>query len=352
MTPDELTTAVKAWLDEYDRRGVTIELLETQKALLLKQVDELRETIARLESPPLPQPEPAPTPPQPVKLRYAPPVLVDPITRVVTAPGTVNLDPARDYLLECPNIIPGALAIVGGRNVVAIGGHVRIPHQGANPSINQRRGLLIRDTRGVFHGEGWLFDGEDISEGIQIDAPEATVQLQNIRIDHVHARDQVTFKDNHPDLVQTWGNVRELRIDRFTGSTDYQGFLFKADFNATNGHGAVFLSRVNIAADPTGRYLLWVHPNANSAPVTLADVWLDVHPNRAGGLGKSVWTDVDNATAPALIETLDGRQIARWGEQARPQVFGYVTEGTPPEGDFVPVGLAGVGYVSPGYVSE
>lgn len=329
---------LRAFLDEFEARGGRITALELENA-------ELRELLEAV--PPPVEPE-TPT----LKLKYAPPVLDNPITLVISKPGTVTLTTTRDYILYCPNTLDGALAIVGGRNVVAIGGHVRIPHQGANPSINQRRGLLIRDTRGVFHGEGWLFDGEDISEGIQIDAPEATVQFQNIRIDHVHARDQVNFKDNHPDLVQTWGNVRELRIDRFTGSTDYQGFLFKADYNNADGHGAVFVSRANIAADPTGRYLFWVHPSANSKPVTLADVWLDVHPNRSGGLGKSVWTDKDNATSPAIIETLDGRQTARWGEQASPRIVGIVSEGTPPEGDYVPEGVAGVGYVSPGYASE
>lgn len=335
---NEFIAGMQAFLDEFEARGGRITALELENAHL----------IALLEAVPPPIEPPPPVPSD--KLRYAPPTLDNPITLTISKAGTHTLDQNRDYLLECPNTIDGALAIVGGRNVVAIGGHVRIPHQGTNPSINQRRGLLIRDTQGVFHAEGWWFDGEDISEGIQIDAPEATVQLQNIRIDHVHARDQVTFKDNHPDLVQTWGNVRELRIDRFTGSTDYQGFLFKADYNNADGHGAVFVSRVNISADPTGRYLFWVHPSANSKPVTLADVWLDVHPNRSGGLGKSVWTDVDNTTSPAIIETVDGVQTARWGAQASPQVIGVVTEGAPPEGDFVPEGVAGVGYVSPGYV--
>jgi hypothetical protein len=32
-----------------------------------------------------------------------------------------------------------------------------------------------------------------------------------------------------------------------------------------------------------------------------------------------------------------------------PQITGVLNEGVPPGGDFVPVGVAGTGYVSPGY---
>lgn len=351
MPVDTFAASLRALLDDYDARGSRLTELEQADAELRAQLATLQAENVRLTALLASVPPVEPEPPT-LKLKYAPPALDNPITLTISKAGTVTLDQSRDYILECPNTLDGALAIVGGRNVVAIGGHVRIPHQGANPSINQRRGLLIRDTRGVFHGEGWLFDGEDISEGIQIDAPEATVQLQNIRIDHVHARDQVNFKDNHPDLVQTWGNVRELRIDRFTGSTDYQGFLFKADYNNADGHGAVFVSRANIAADPTGRYLFWVHPSANSKPVTLADVWLDVHPSRAGGLGKSVWTDVDNTTYPAILSTdAGGNPIAYWNNHD-PAIQGHITQGIPPGGDFVPAGVAGLNYVSPGYWSD
>lgn len=349
MTTASWVEGLKAFLADYEARGVQIAELQLDNNAWRLANAELRARIAELEANQPTEPQPEPTPAPISRLKYAPPPLDNPQTITITKPGTVQLDKNRDYLVQCPSTINGALAIVGGRNVVAIGGHVRIPWQGENPTINERRGLLIRDTQGTFHAEGWWFDGDDISEGIQIDAPEAVVQLQNIRIDHVHARDQATFKDNHPDLVQTWGNVRELRIDRFTGSTDYQGFLFKADYNNAGGHGAVFLNRVNIAADPTGRYLFWVHPDVRSAPVTLADVWLDVHPNRSGGLGKSVWPDVDSGKLLLMNADATTPPSARWGEQARPQIVGYVTEGAPPDGDFVPAESVGAGYVSPGY---
>ena len=33
------------------------------------------------------------------------------------------------------------------------------------------------------------------------------------------------FTDNHPDVLQTWSGPPELRVDRLSGTTRYQGFF-------------------------------------------------------------------------------------------------------------------------------
>jgi hypothetical protein len=274
-------------------------------------------------------------------LSWAPPELHEPTTITIGTVGSIPaLDRKRDYILVMP-ATPRSEGVVinGGRNVVLVGGEIVIGHQGAKPTINARRGLYIANSTGVVHVEGLLIHGEDLSEGIQINAPKAIVQLQNVAVRNVHARDQMGFTDNHPDVIQTWGGVRELRVDGFTGETDYQGIFFKADHNGP--HGAVHLRRVNMRAMPTTRYQVWMDDRGGRYPaVTFDDVW--VEPRPGGRFEKTIWPDIDH---PRHAPVFEGG-AASWPSL---QVEGSVHEGVPPGGDFVPVTSVGVGYASPGY---
>jgi hypothetical protein len=300
------------------------------------------------------QPDPPadrPVEPAPARLTYAPPALSHPVTIRVdptSGPFSISMETNRDYLIVMPEQpVRRAMALIGGRNVVMIGGEIFIPHQGSNPTINARRALYIANATGIVHIEGVLMHGDDISEGVQTRAPGAIVQLQNVGIFNVHARDQRTFSDNHPDIIQTWGGVRELRVDRLTGDTDYQGLFFKADYNGP--HGPVHLHNVNVRGMPTARYLLWASDTGGGYPImTLDNVWVEAHPNRAGGLGTSVWPDV-HGTSPyrAVISTgSDGVERASWPGT---RFSGDVRDGRPPGGDFVTKDAIGIGYTSPGY---
>jgi hypothetical protein len=266
---------------------------------------------ALLPTPPAPPPRP--------KLYWAPPALNNPITITVSAAGgPLSLDPTRDYVLRVGHVEhKGGLVINGGHNVVLIGGEITIPYVGDQPQKGggDRRGLGIFGSTGTVHVEGLLIDGPDLSEGIQIAAPKATVQLENVRIVGIHARDEKTFSDNHPDLVQPWGGVRALRIDRLTGSTDYQGFFLVSDLGKV---GTVALRNVDITGTATSRFLLWV----DGPSVTYQSVWI----------------------SPA-----QGRSLANtiWPVGSRPVQL--VSAGRPAAGEFVPAGAAGQGYLSPGY---
>lgn len=283
--------------------------------------------------------EPAPSAPDapPLEpLAWAPPVLTNPITIHVGVTGGIGrLDTSRDYVLVMPQVPRReGLVIDGGRNVVLIGGEISIPHQGTNPSINQRRALHIANATGTVHVEGLLMHGDDISEGVQTRAPDAIVQLQNLAILNVHARDQVRFTDNHPDVIQTWGSVRELRVDRLTGETDYQGLFFKADYNGP--HGPVHLRNVNMRALPTARYLFWTSNQGGGYPtMTLDEVW--VAPAAGRTFSRSVWPESGSVVTGGT---------ASWPNLP---ITGVVRHGLPPGGDFVPAERVGIGYVSPGY---
>ncbi|MDZ7786265.1 MAG: hypothetical protein U5L95_04050 [Candidatus Saccharibacteria bacterium] len=254
------------------------------------------------------------------ELTWAPPQLDNPTTiDLNTENWTVKLDDSKDYILNMPDEpVTRALVIVGGRDVVMVGGEIAIPHQGSDPSISSRTGLKLKNQKGTVHIEGLLIHGKDISEGIQIDADDAIVQLQNLRVWNLHARDQDGFTDNHPDVVQPYGGAQELRIDMLTGESDYQGMFLVANAGSgPNELGAVKLSRINLHATPTTRYMLW---KSGDYPVTTNEVYVD---------------------------RPDGRT---WDKTLRyVEDFPDVKEGQPANGDFVPETAVGLNYESPGY---
>jgi hypothetical protein len=257
------------------------------------------------------------------RLSWAPPHLDSPtIVNVSNSHHVLKLDPTRDYLVRMPATklsVLGGLVVVGGHDVVLIGGAITIPAWGqAHPTDN--RGLYLKNQTGTVHIEGLLIDdsGGALSEGINVNAPKATVQLENVRVQDVHARDEANFSDNHPDLIQSWAGPAELRVDRFTGTTDYQGiYLAPQEMGERSQPRRLDLRRVNIETRPSARYLLW---QVGDAPLRLSDVWLRPSPGRS----EVVWPD-------------DGR----WDP---------AVQGDPPAGDFVGVGEAGLGYHSHGYL--
>jgi hypothetical protein len=283
--------------------------------------------------------EAAPAPAGP--LTWAPPRLTMPTTiQVGPEGGQFNLESGKDYVVEVGDVSGiGGVRLIGGRNIVVVGGHITIPWAGDNASIGDRVGLYLKNQTGTVHVEGLLIDnaGGDLSEGIQINAPDAAVQIENCRVEGIHARDETNFTDNHPDLIQPWGGVKALRVDRFSGVTDYQGFFL---VGSSGRIGKVDLRNVNISGTDTSRYLFW---QEDSVPVDLQNVWMDPARNRS--LGGSVWPDKNAADPRTAIVNPDGS--VQW--QPVTGITGAILAGDPPGGDLVPSSSVGPGYVSPGY---
>ncbi len=265
-----------------------------------------------------PGPAPEPRGPGPA-LTWAPPPLEDPET-VEVAPGRskLKLEQGQDYRIVMPDrplTDTGGLTISGGRNVVLVGGEIAVPWQGAQPRSHQRRALFLKDQQGTVHVEGLLLRGDDLAEGVDLEQRRgAVVQLQNIRVETIRARDERNFTDTHPDLVQSWAGPAELRIDRFTGFTTYQGFFLVPTEAPPR---LIDLRRVELVGVERGRYLLWRDP---LGPVRLRDVHLA--------------TQQDFAPHEVL-----------W---PRPEEWRGVRHERPAQ-PFVPEGVAGIGYRSPGY---
>jgi hypothetical protein len=231
----------------------------------------------------------------------------------------LNLRTDRDYVIQMPAVAlsgKGGLKINGGRNVVLVGGAISISDQSSTATGEERRGLLLQGQTGTVHIEGLQLSGYDLSEGIQIAAPQAIVQIQNVRVERLRARDSINFTDNHPDIIQTWGGVRELRVDRLTGITDFQGFLLKAD---TGAIGSVDLRRVNITGTSTHGYLF---SSFGTFPVQVQDVW-------------------------AVSQNLNKEWKHNFLPVPTSVPWSAVKSGTPPGGDYVPRGVPGPAYVSP-----
>ena len=218
-----------------------------------------------------------------------------------------------------PLVARGGLVVTGGRNLVLVGGEIRIP-DGVPRSAGweARRGLYLKDQRGVVHVEGLRLSG-DLAEGIDVAQTKgAVVQLQNIRVDAVRG----SYDSNHADLLQVWAGPAELRVDGFSGSTGYQGFFLLPNQHYDGPAPRRFdIRRVRITGLPGSAYLLWAPKDADWLHLSDVQVLPDDERSRRLLLRPvAAWDDVRVATGAALSPAA------------------------------LPAGAPGAGYRSPGYL--
>ena len=261
-------------------------------------------------------------------LAWAPPALTDPITiQISNANRDLRLDEKKDYILKMPATpltAKGGLVISGGRNVVLIGGAIEAPPLAEAPGALERRAVYLKGQTGTIHIEGLSIGGADLGEAFNLDQRlGAILQLQNIRIEKVHG----TRAGHHADLVQTWAGPAELRIDRLTGTTDYQGFFLLPNQHFDGPAPKLFdFRRMNIKGSEQSGYMLWTQTEPEF-PVKVTDVYVAPSPAKVAQRDLIVWPKPST------------------GDRS----WENVKVGEPPGGDFVPAGVAGINYVSPGY---
>lgn len=277
-------------------------------------------------------------------LRWSSPALRDPKTiRLRDGFAKLDLDAGRDYVIALPaeRRVGGAF-IEGGRNVRIVGGHITLPVR--SDGDEDRRALYFKGQTGTVHVEGVLIDGSGggQGDGIAINAPQAVVQIENVRIVGLHGSERGT----HADVVQPWGGVRELRVDRLTGSSHFQGLQLPV---ANGPIGQATVSQADLTAlapehDGGGGDMLWLTPSQSCVayPVTLVEAYVRPRSRRA----------LDETVRPGLTDPEACRPQRQGGALSWPglPVAGQVLAGRPPGGDFVPRRLVGTGYRSPGYV--
>lgn len=258
-------------------------------------------------------------------LAWKPPTLTSPTTITPTEEqGKITLAAGRDYIIKLPTDRPWkntrGLWVEGGRNVVIIGGQVDVGagyfNGGSGPGVQAngyvRRAAYFLSQTGTVHLEGVRFTSSTgaLSEGINISAALAKVQIQNVAIGTPLVGSKAA---NHADALQCWNGPTTLLVDGFTATTGYQGmFLNPHDTSSasvvTEGWQ---LRNVEIVGTAAAKYILWrVKPPQVVATV---NVWT------SGGLGNwnatTDWPGVKTGRAPGP---------------------GFAT-------------TAGLGYVSPGY---
>jgi hypothetical protein len=201
----------------------------------------------------------------------------------------------------------------------------------------------------IVHIEGMHILGNGGAESFQQDGvyaddcPLTEFRFQNCRYENLHG----TTAGDHADCIQLNDSAKIL-LDRFTGSTDYQG-MFLGD----GVHGEIVLRNTNFFiwrvpdTDSDGFQFLFIHRNnqaADAPDVTFDEVYLKPRSDKT--LQQSMYPD--NTSTPSTV--VSGGQItfpnhSGWS--------GVVKAAPPPGGDFATLdGNVGRGtaiYQSPGY---
>lgn len=197
----------------------------------------------------------------------------------------------------------------------------------------------------TIHIEGVLIDasGGLSHDGMDFSCPSAYVQIQNCRVTGIQGQ----HAQVHADCIQTYGGWKELRIDHFTGTTDYQGLFIPHSFNA---EGPIKISNLDMSywrVNPYNpvTYLLWMDQQAQAGYSVELGPNVYISNNRGQNVAAdSVWPT--SSTTPSSTES-NGRITF----PNVPWITGSVIEGPPPGGEatMVPLANVGIGYVSPGY---
>jgi hypothetical protein len=282
-------------------------------------------------------------------LTWAPPTLSNPVTyRVSGTPTAIRAAPGQDSIVRFAGPVNRRLDLEGGRNWVIVGGEINIDRPW-DKSVD-RNAIHVSDATGVVHIEGVFMHGAYINDGIKACTPDAVLQIENDRVVDLRG----TQSGYHADVIQPYCGFRELRVDGLTGSSQFQGLMFKADRGRWR---TTTLRRVNLVGiAPQDGYLINVvsgccNDDGNSyvtGPILLSDVY--VSPDVSHHDGTLSGNICPAATFTFGTDPATGREYAEHKTGVSPQMTGRIWRGRPAAGDYVPAGVAGVGYVAPPYV--
>lgn len=365
-------------------------------------------------------PAPDPVPPTTDKLTWKPsgwngsnpraassfpgyiPVTINNTGNVCAAPyydggNAIRLSNTADYvlLLDHRQTPQGTsygygLNIIGGRNVVLIGGQITIPTPLSAAEDDKRRAITFYGQQGIVHTEGLLIDGwplrgisfyEDVA-GSQIPIP-AIHQIQNCRFEGISM-----YKGNsnnaHSDsmLLSSW-MTGEIRIDKFTSYYDNTGFAFYGSYQPVGGNTkyipSIKIKRSNLRRDIAtlgcstfgGPYAMQYINHKSPQRLEIDQLYVETgfqksaggvdcpghtayHWNLEDGFNQFKWNGgtsesmYDESQSGGAGDTQDA--VITFTAPTVDNIYGSVTYGVPPNGDFCAAGVAGTSYVSPGYV--
>lgn len=233
----------------------------------------------------------------PGKLAWAPPALSSPKTiDLVNGAGPLQLSSTTDYVVRLPAdhavVLSHGLWIVGGHNVVVVGGQVDVGGGYSSSGVSVRRGMYLKDQTGTVFVEGVRLSSSSgsLTEGIDLDEPTATVVLENDRVDHLTG----SYATNHADGLQTWAGPRKLLIDGLSIDTGYQGMFLLPNQHLSGAPPQLFdLRNVSIVGDSHSAYMIWTDGQLFSWHLQNVDVVPGTH--SPADRGSFLWPKDDSA---------------------------------------------------------
>ena len=291
------------------------------------------------------------------RLTWKPPALDNPTTIQLTPTMTriLRLEAGKDYILQLPASEPLriALVVIGGRNIHMIGGEIA-PDAFVAGSV-ETAAVRFYDQTGDVFVEGVKMRGQ-ITDGIHTKCKTARIFIQNCWTEILLKGDPDVSGSAHSDWFQSWGGVKEVYIDGWSGTTPYVALGIHPEYDTFTD--LVDVRRVSVKGLPESRYHLWM--TKENGVIRLTDVYLDIPPERferfgSQALAKSVWPDKDAAppnNATLHVDEATGREYVDWLTSVSPKIEGRAWRGLPDGGHFVDPAKVGIGYVSPGYVGD
>ncbi|HET6868609.1 MAG TPA: hypothetical protein VFH80_22040 [Solirubrobacteraceae bacterium] len=264
--------------------------------------------------------------PLPVPSAWDRPSLSNPTTvQISDANHVLVLNQSQDYVVRCP---PGtldlsaALNIWGGHNVVFENCDLYLTNSDWAAKFSYQTGTLwMHDVH---------FGGSDLTGGIQMQEPGATVVMRDVLFDTVYG----SLNTNHAELIQTWAGPSRLMIDGLTGSTTYQG-LFLEPNQFDNGPPPTVFDLRNVDIDDSqGAYALWLG-SVNGSPSS----------DESGAILS--WNVQDVYVVPNPARTWPGWWLWPQPSTGDP-TWDSVIAGAPPGGDYVRASAGGATGVDEG----
>jgi len=298
-------------------------------------------------------------------------------------PQSCYLDKTKDYILKLNNRHTGpdpSVSVIGGRNVVIIGGQVTVDLSLIPDSpTTSYRAMIFKEQTGIVHVEGVNITGAAHS-CFAFDSTQAIYQVQNIRCIGPYMWKE-NFNNPHSSIFITWRSPQEIRLDKDTFDYDNTGL---AIYREQQPDGTftypkqVTIKRVNIR-NTSNSYCSNItkpigHITVSHQKLTRIDIdrlytetgwgvatWSDC-PNPGSYHYRiwDAWFQYDGATqyTPTLTKSGDGLSQGSYMDFINPSsdnvwgvngAYARVYAGIPSGGDYVPAGLTGPSYVSPGY---
>lgn len=285
------------------------------------------------------------------------------------------LDNGTDYRIYLPANGPlvGGITITGGRRVMIIGGEIDLTYPCSNDGSECMGIYIAKNSPGAVFVEGvWIHNAQSIGricpgaasstsqtcstgDGIDINTTNNgvinvnTITLENIRVDGISG---CSGYGDHADVFQSYQAPDDtIQIDGMTGITNCQGLILDPDLAYSTWHTfpssiTIKNTNVEITSNPypgiRNRPSWWLTygTSCKSGQITLSDDYSSEP--RTDRNPPPIWPNLGDRRCGVRYS---GGAVS-WTEA---RINGSIRTSAPPEGDFVPPGAAGLGYLSPGY---